>query len=40
MKILGIGSEFDGAVVVSITQTRVVLNDGRSVSFADVEAKV
>ena len=40
MKLLGIGSEFDGSVVVRITSTDVVLEDGRHVSHADVERKV
>ena len=40
MKLLGIGSEFDGSVVVRITSTDVVLADGRHVSHADVERQV
>ena len=40
MKLLGIGSKFDGSVVVRITSTEVVLEDGRHVSHAEVEGKV
>ena len=37
MKLLGLGSKFDGSVVVRITSTDVVLDDGRRVSHAEVE---
>ena len=40
MKLLGIGSKFGGSVVVRITRTDVVLDDGRRISHADVEAKL
>lgn len=40
MKLLGLGSEFDGGVVVRITSTDIVLDDGRRVSHADVEAQI
>ena len=40
MKLLGIGSKFDGSVVVRITSTDVVLDDGRRVPHAEVEAKI
>lgn len=37
MKLLGIGSKFDSGVVVCITTTHVLLDDGRRVTHADVE---
>ena len=37
MKLLGLGSEFNGGVVVRITSTDVVLDDGRLVPHAEVE---
>lgn len=40
MKLLGLGSKFDGSVVVRITGTDVVLKDGRRVTHKDVEAKL
>ena len=40
MKLLGLGSKFDGSVVVRITSTDVVLDDGRHVPHAEVERKL
>lgn len=40
MKIIGIGSTLDGSVVVDITPTHVVLEDGRRLTLAESESKV
>ena len=40
MKLLGIGSKLDGATVVALTQTTVVLDDGRRMPFTEVESKL
>ena len=37
MKLLGLGSKFDGSVVVRITSTDVVLDDGRTIPHTEVE---